>query len=62
MMPAGFDGAAGALAFCRAIVDAVADLVCAFKPQTAHFAALGAERELAALIDYIHDTPSRLCR
>jgi orotidine-5'-phosphate decarboxylase len=32
--------------FCREIVDATADLVCAFKPQIAHFAALGAEREL----------------
>jgi orotidine-5'-phosphate decarboxylase len=36
-------------------VDAVADSVCAFKPQFAHFAALGAERELAQLIAYIHD-------
>ena len=26
------------LAFCRAIVDATADLVCAFKPQIAYFA------------------------
>ncbi len=53
-MPPGFDGASGALAFCTAIVDAVADLVCAFKPQIAHFAALAAERELCTLIDYIH--------
>ncbi len=53
-MPTGFDGAAGALEFCSAIVDAVADRVCAFKPQIAHFAALGAEGELATLIDYIH--------
>ena len=29
-------------AFCAAIVDATADLACAFKPQIAHFAALGA--------------------
>ncbi len=42
-------------AFCRAIVDSVADLVCAFKPQIAHFAALGAERALEALIEYIHE-------
>jgi orotidine-5'-phosphate decarboxylase len=55
MMPAGFDGPAGVLAFCRRIVDATADLVCAFKPQFAHFAAVGAERELATLIDYIHN-------
>ncbi len=53
-MPDGFDGTTGALEFCSAIVDAVADLVCAFKPQIAHFAALGAERELCTLIDYIH--------
>ena len=53
-MPPGFDGPGGALEFCRAIVDSVTDLVCAFKPQIAHFAALGAEPELAALIEYIH--------
>jgi orotidine-5'-phosphate decarboxylase len=53
-MPPGFDGARGALEFCRAIVDSVTDLVCAFKPQFAHFAALAAERELAELIEYIH--------
>jgi len=45
----------GALGFCREIVDAVADLVCAFKPQAAHFGALGAENELAELIRYIHE-------
>ena len=45
----------GAFAFCCAVVDAVADLVCAFKPQAAHFGAIGAEDELAALIRYIHD-------
>ena len=54
MMPAGFEGPDGVLAFCRRIVDATADLVCAFKPQIAHFSALGAERELETLIDYIH--------
>ena len=36
--------------FCRAIVDATADAVCAFKPQIAHFAALGAEEALRHLI------------
>ncbi|HET9049053.1 MAG TPA: orotidine-5'-phosphate decarboxylase, partial [Chiayiivirga sp.] len=40
--------------FCAAIVDATADLVCAFKPQIAHFAALGAEDALARLIAHIH--------
>jgi len=53
-MPARFvDG--GLLAFCCGIVDAVAEVVCAFKPQIAHFAALGAEAELAVLIAYIHE-------
>jgi len=41
-------------AFCRAIVDATADLVCCFKPQIAHFAALGAEDALMRLIAHIH--------
>lgn len=41
--------------FCRAIVDATADLACAFKPQIAHFAALGAELTLQKLIAHIHD-------
>jgi orotidine-5'-phosphate decarboxylase len=41
-------------AFCRAIVDATADLVCAFKPQIAHFAALGAEDALRRLIAHVH--------
>ena len=40
--------------FCRAIVDATADLVCAFKPQIAHFAALRAEEALERLIAHIH--------
>ncbi|MDR1063381.1 MAG: orotidine-5'-phosphate decarboxylase [Azoarcus sp.] len=41
-------------AFCRAIVDATADLVCAFKPQIAYFAAQRAEDQLEALIEHIH--------
>ena len=40
--------------FCRAIVDATAPYVCSFKPQIAHFAALGAEDALARLITHIH--------
>jgi orotidine-5'-phosphate decarboxylase len=44
----------GCLEFCKQIVDSVADLVCAFKPQAAHFAAIGGENELAALIGYVH--------
>jgi orotidine-5'-phosphate decarboxylase len=41
--------------FCRAIVDATADLVCCFKPQIAHFAAHAAEGALERLIAHIHD-------
>ncbi|HUH32099.1 MAG TPA: orotidine-5'-phosphate decarboxylase [Rhodanobacter sp.] len=41
-------------AFCAAIVDATADLVCAYKPQIAHFAALRAEDALERLIAHIH--------
>ncbi len=41
--------------FCRDIVDATADLVCCFKPQIAHFAALGAEDALQRLIAHIHN-------
>lgn len=40
--------------FCRAIVDATADLVCAYKPQIAYFAGESAEAQLEAIIDYIH--------
>jgi len=43
------------LDFCTAIVDATADLVCAFKPQFAHFGAIGAEDELQQLCAYIRD-------
>ena len=53
--PASIKGKGGAiLAFCREIVDATADLVCAFKPQIAYFAAHGAEDQLAQLIYHIH--------
>ena len=41
------------LAFGIGIVDATAPYVCAFKPQAAHFAAVGAEDQLAKLIAYI---------
>ena len=47
-------GAAAMLAFCREIVDATAEHVCAFKPQIAYFAAARAEVALEQLIDYIH--------
>lgn len=40
--------------FCCGIVDATADLVCAFKPQIAYFASEGAEETLLRIIRYIH--------
>ena len=52
--PARLDGRADALAaFGCAIVDATADLVCAFKPQIAYYAAVGAEDQLAATIAHV---------
>ena len=47
---------AGVEAFCRQIVDATGDIVCAFKPQIAYFAAIGAERELERLCTHIRDS------
>ena len=41
--------------FCTAIVDATADLVCAFKPQIAHFAAQRAELQLEAVCRHIRE-------
>ena len=57
--PAKFPGAwrgeaSCTFAFCAAIVDATRDLVCAFKPQIAYFAAQRAEDALERLIDHIH--------
>ncbi|GAC1410472.1 MAG: orotidine-5'-phosphate decarboxylase [Burkholderiaceae bacterium] len=46
----------GVYRFCKAIVDSTADLVCAFKPQIAYFAALRAEEQLEALCAYIRET------
>ncbi len=43
------------LAFNRQLIEATADLVCAYKPQIAHYAACGAEDELAATITFIHE-------
>ena len=47
------------LEFCRRIVDATADLVCAFKPQIAYFSALGAEQELEDLCAHVRGLPNR---
>jgi len=53
--PAGMKGDARRIFdFCAAIVDATADLVLAFKPQIAHFAAHRAEDQLEALIEHVH--------
>jgi orotidine-5'-phosphate decarboxylase len=55
-LPAAVGRGPGAyLEFCRAIVDATAAMVCAFKPQIAYFSAEGRENELEALIQHIHD-------
>ena len=43
------------LEFNRAIIDATADLVCAYKPQIAHYAAVAAEDQLLATIRYIRE-------
>ncbi len=43
----------GIFTFCKAIIDATADLACSFKPQIAYFAALGAERQLEQICAYV---------
>ena len=54
--PGKFSGDPDAVfSFCRDIVDATAEFVCCFKPQVAHFAALGAEDALQRLIAHVHD-------
>jgi len=40
--------------FTRAIIDATAPMACCFKPQIAHFAALGAEDALQRCIAHVH--------
>ncbi len=47
-------GPAPIFQFNRGIIDATADLVCAFKPQFAHYAAYEAEDQLERTIEYIH--------
>jgi orotidine-5'-phosphate decarboxylase len=41
--------------FNRAIIDATGDLVCAYKPQIAYYAAVRAEDQLEMSINYIHE-------
>jgi orotidine-5'-phosphate decarboxylase len=42
--------------FNKAIIDATADLACAYKPQFAHYAAYEAEDQLQRTIEYIHSS------
>jgi orotidine-5'-phosphate decarboxylase len=52
--PAGMQGKPDKIYdFCAAIVDATTDLVCAFKPQIAYFAAHGAEDQLERLMQHM---------
>ncbi|WP_395159009.1 orotidine-5'-phosphate decarboxylase [Ilumatobacter sp.] len=56
-MPSPLDGAPDATErFCRAIIDATADLVCAFKPQVAYFASQREEAALERICRYIRET------
>jgi orotidine-5'-phosphate decarboxylase len=56
-MPSPLDGDPNAIErFCRAIVDATADLVCAFKPQIAYFASQREEAALERICTYIRET------
>jgi orotidine-5'-phosphate decarboxylase len=59
--PAGVGrGGAGLFDFCARIVEATADLVCAFKPQIAYFAAERAEGELERLIAHMRQVAPRV--
>lgn len=42
--------------FNKAVIDATHDLVCAYKPQFAHYAAYEAEDQLERSIEYVHRT------
>jgi len=48
-IPAHLHGPDAIFRFCADIADATADLACAFKPQIAYFAAIGAEAQLGKL-------------
>ncbi len=52
--PAHLQGQPDAIfSFCKEIIDATADIACAFKPQIAYFAALRAEDQLEAICQYL---------
>ena len=56
LLPTTFQGKPeGIYEFCRAIADATADTVCAFKPQFAYFASQRAEAQLEKLVRYLKD-------
>ncbi len=48
------------LAFNKALIDATADLVCAYKPQIAYYSAVGAEAELEQSISHIKNHYSHI--
>ena len=50
----------GIVRFLRDVVDATADYACAFKPQIAYFAAIGAECDLQAICDHIRENHPRI--
>lgn len=52
-IPSSLMGPDSVFRFCAEIVDATADLVCAFKPQIAYFSAIGAETQLEKLCEHI---------
>lgn len=55
--PAHLQGQPDAIAqFCKAIIDATADLACAYKPQIAYFAAQRAESQLEEICAYLRAT------
>jgi orotidine-5'-phosphate decarboxylase len=55
-MPRSLAGSPDALEqFCIDIIDATADVVCAFKPQVAYFAAQGAEAALERVCRHVRD-------
>ena len=54
------DQASPIFQFNKAIIDATADLVCAYKPQFAHYAACEAEDQLERTIEYIHRSYPRV--
>jgi orotidine-5'-phosphate decarboxylase len=55
-IPAHLQGPDAIFRFCADIADATASLACAFKPQIAYFAAIGAEAQLEKLCEHIRVT------